>query len=56
MKVKILKETVVHKTQVKPGKVVDVSEAEARLLIGLGKAEPAEKGKRVERATGAGQK
>lgn len=39
MKIKILKTTVADSRFVKAGEVIDVPESEARLLVGIGKAE-----------------
>ena len=39
MKIKILKTTVADNRFVKAGEVIDVLESEARLLVGVGKAE-----------------
>lgn len=48
MKIKILKTTVADKRFVAAGAIVDVQEAEARLLVGIGKAEYVSDSEQVE--------
>lgn len=42
MKIRILKTTVANKQFVKAGEIIEVSEADAKLLIGINKAEAAD--------------
>ena len=55
MKVKILRDTVAGGATVAAGTVVDVTEAEARLLVALGKGEPMAQKKRTATKRGGRQ-